>query len=499
MIGRPRRVTYRRATLGAVGALLALAVACSSSHEAPDAPALSPPAEAGPVGGGNSGPGDPYGGAGMPAPGGDAPAAASDPTEAAPNPQSEPESPPDELPRLSYFDGVDASEFQLLAGDAAAYDEFGWSADVAGDTIIVGAPLNDDLGREAGAAYIFERSGNAWIESAKLLPDDGEPGLWFGRWVAIDGDTALVSAPLTDVVGADDDAGAVYVFVRVAAGWVQQAKLVASDAGGGDQFGWSVDLSGETAVISAWSDDHGGEDSGSIYIFQRSGGRWEEEAHLIAGDPGIGDVFGVDVGIDGDTVVVGATGDDVGGRDSGAAYVFVRRGGSWSQEAKLLPDGVSKFDEFGRSVAISGDTIIVGAYLDDGAGANAGAAYLFQRRDGVWREQAKVTAAGTAAGDWLGYAVAIDGEVALLGAPHWRHPTLGIIRAGAAYLFERAGERWEEVATLTADDAEQAGEAADFSWLTALADGVAVVGAWFADTAAGIDAGAAYAYVLPEG
>ncbi len=213
------------------------------------------------------------------------------------------------------------------------------------------------------------------IQIAKLTSGDAATNDEFGYSVAISGDTAVVGAPYDDDAGSDS--GSAYVFVRSGASWSQQAKLTAGDAAAGDEFGYSVAISGDTAMVGAYADDDGGSESGSAYVFVRSGASWSQQAKLTAGDAAADDWFGFSVAISGDTAVAGANGDDDAGAYSGSAYVFVRSGASWSQQTKLTAGDAAADNEFGYSVAISGDTAVVGAHLDDDGGSDSGSAYAF--------------------------------------------------------------------------------------------------------------------------
>jgi len=179
------------------------------------------------------------------------------------------------------------------------------------------------------------------------------------------------------VIGADreatggSNAGAVYVFTRSGGAWVEQAKLMASDAQASDQFGVSVSVSGDTAVIGADREATGGSNAGAVYVFTRSGGAWVEQAKLMASDAQANDVFGASVAVSGDTAVIGAYFEDTGGSSAGAAYVFTRSGGAWVEQAKLMASDAQASDVFGASVAVSGDTAVIGA-------SNADAAYIFE-------------------------------------------------------------------------------------------------------------------------
>ena len=211
--------------------------------------------------------------------------------------------------------------------------------------------------------------------------------------------------------------GAAYVFTRDGAGvWTQQAKLLASDGAAGDAFDFSVAVAGDTAVIAAVGADAQGADSGAAYVFTRDGaGVWTQQAKLLASDGNISDRFGSSVAVAGDTAVIGASRDDDNGADKGAAYVFTRDGaGVWTQQAKLLASDGNMSDRFGSSVAVAGDTAVIGASRDDDNGADKGAAYVFTRDGaGVWTQQAKLLASDGAAGDFFGSSVAVAGDTAV--------------------------------------------------------------------------------------
>ncbi|MHC4407100.1 MAG: FG-GAP repeat protein, partial [Planctomycetota bacterium] len=199
-------------------------------------------------------------------------------------------------------------------------------------------------------------------QEAKLLPADGAAGDIFGVIVALDGDTAIIGAVYDDDNG--EDSGSAYVFTRTAGVWTQQAKLLASDGASQDWFG-SVALEGDTAIIGASGDDDNGEDSGSAYVFTRAAGVWTEQAKLLASDGAAFDGFSYLVALDGDTAVIAPWRDDDNGVNSGSAYVFTRTGGVWTEQAKLLASDGAADDYFGRSVALEGDTAIIGAAGDD--------------------------------------------------------------------------------------------------------------------------------------
>lgn len=336
-------------------------------------------------------------------------------------------------------------EAKLVASDGLAGDQFGASVAIAGETILVGAPHNDAAGVDGGSAYVFTRSAGTWLEEQKLVSADGAPDDLFGTSVALDGDFALIGAPQDDDIGFSS--GAAYVFARVGGAWAEQRKLRAGDEAAGDEFGWSVALSGDTALIGARYDDDAGTNSGSAYVFVRSGGGWREEQKLAASDSTPGDIFGFAVAIDGDTVVIGADGDDDGGMSSGAAYVFVRSGGTWTEQQKLTAGDGGSFDRFGTSVAVSGDTVLVGMPGDDGLHADSGAVYVFARDDSLWSERVKLTGSDGGSAAQLGWSVALSGTSALAGSPRADAATRN---SGAAYVFVSSGGVWSEEVKLDA-------------------------------------------------
>jgi len=397
------------------------------------------------------------------------------------------------------------TEHILIPADQAAGDEFGWSADTDGVRVISGSPFHDDQGTASGVAYIFIRDedGN-WAQEAELLPDDGEAGVWFGRWTAIDGDVAIVGAPGADFIGTDDDAGAAYVFERIGGEWQQTARLVADVPKGGHQFGWNVDLDGDTIIVSASNDGDGG--GQRLYVFGRVDQQWTLEATLQPSDIRDDFFFAQDIGIAGDTVIAGAKGrDTMEGANSGAVYVFQRTADGWIESALLIPDDPFIFDLFGRSLAIAsdpvaGDTIVVGAYLEDEAGPDAGSIYVFQRdpaAENGWRQDDKLTGASTGGMDWFGYEVDTDGRTIVVGAPHTDSPAPERVHSGRATVFQRVDDAWVQVAELTPSDIATAGPNADYGWAAAVRNDIVMVGAWLADTEVGVDAGRAYIYTLP--
>ena len=390
--------------------------------------------------------------------------------------------------------GVWRQQTKLTAADGASGDRFGESVALSGETALVGARGDDTTaGSDAGSAYVFVRSGTSWTEQVKFTAPNGGGGSSFGRAVAVSGETALVSAAShTQNPPVFLNTGVAYVFKRSGTTWSAQAQLTASDATSGDNFGSSVALSGDSALIGAIGDDTAaGEDAGSAYVFARIGTIWSEQAKLIASDGAAQDQFGSAVAISGNTVVVTALRNDTPVENAGSAYVFVRSGTTWSEQAKLTASDADFSDFFGRSVALSGDTTVVGAVGDDSlAGENAGSAYVFVRSGTTWSQQAKLTASDEAGNDQFGGSVALSGNTALVGAS--LNDALAGTDAGSSYVFTRNGTIWTQHAKLTA------GDSADFDSFAldvALDGDTALVGTPLDDVAAAPDQGSVYIFV----
>jgi hypothetical protein len=381
--------------------------------------------------------------------------------------------------------GALGHEATLLAGDASTNDLLGSAVAIAGDTAIVGAPNDDGA---AGAAYVFVRTGSTWAAQQKLVATDTAGLQAFGNALALSGDTALVGARFDDNASGTD-AGAAYVFVRSGGVWTQQQKLIGADTDAFDELGAAVALSGDTAVVGALRANDGS--AGAVYVFVRSGGTWSQQQKLTASDAAGGDNFGLAVAIAGDTLIAGAARDDnANGSDAGAAYVFTRTAGTWSEQQKLLAGDGAESDRFGTSVAVSGETSLVGAFWDDTlAGSNAGSAYVFTRAGTAWSQQQKLQGADSAAGDQFGVAVSLASDTALVGADF--DTTFGGALAGSAYVFVRTGGLWQQQQQLLAPD----GTSGDgFGYALAIAGDSALCGARTNDTNSGTDAGSAYVF-----
>lgn len=295
-----------------------------------------------------------------------------------------------------------------------------------GTLSVMGAAGDDDNGADSGAAYVLRWNGGAWAQVAKLLASDGAPFDRFGWSVSARGFVA-VGSPGDDDNGTDS--GAAYVFEEWSGTWTQLAKLLPADGQAGDGFGHSICATLELIVVGAPGDDDMGLDSGAGYVFRRTGSEWVYESKLLAADGQPGDASGRAVDATEDVIVVGAPGRN-GGR--GVACVFRWNGSAWFEEALLVPWGtVHAEDRFGASVAVDGDTIVVGAPGSDIDGTDAGVAYVYGYTDGFWTEEAVLRGTEMLDYQWpvisllgegssqkaFGSSVDCEGDLILVGAP----------------------------------------------------------------------------------
>jgi len=401
------------------------------------------------------------------------------------------------------------TESKVTASDGVSGDLFGMSVSLSedGNYAMVGASSHDTGGTNAGAAYVYVRSGSSWSQQQKIQASDTGADRDFGYFVSLnsDGTYALIGSYGHEAEGAN--AGQAYVFTRSGSTWTQQQRFTGSDVEASDNFGKSgyINSDGTYAIVGARGDDGSGNaisSSGAAYIFTRSGSTWTEQAILRPSNAGASDIFaeyhGVSMNSTGDYVVVGSRLED-GAADnisaSGAAYVFTRSGSTWTEQAILRASDAQASDYFGTSVSINGD----GTYIAIGAAyapnsVKNGAVYVFTRSGSTWTEQAKLTASDGEGNDQLGWSIAIssDGKHIISGA---RYEGGGsgnpISNTGAAYIFSRSGSSWSQARKLNASDA-----AADdvFGYHTAISNDGTYVMAGARDKGAPSGAGAAYIY-----
>ena len=324
---------------------------------------------------------------------------------------------------------------KLLADDRDVVDLFGRRLDISGTTIIVGAHQNRDFGNNSGSAYIFDLVGGEWVQTAKLVPDDSLFGDQFGFHVAIDGDTAVIGANFADDRGRES--GAIYVYERLAGVWTQITRLAPDDGQASDQFGWWVDVSGDTIVAGApFHEGTTSQNGGAAYVFRKIDGQWRQIAKLVADDATTNDQFGNAVAIDGGLIAVAAPVEDGVASDTGSVYAFREVLGQWTQVAKLVADDALAIDVLGASIDVSGNTIIAGSQLNDECGNNAGAAYVFRDDGGLWTQSLKIKANDARPLNTFGTGVAISGNLAAIGSSNDETFGLG---SGSAYVFDIGG------------------------------------------------------------
>jgi hypothetical protein len=341
-------------------------------------------------------------------------------------------------------------------------DTSGWSVASSGDTLAVGAPLEDTGAQDSGAVFVFRRDGNSWVQEAMLKAATPSAFHEFGLHVALDGDTLAVGEPGNASVTASP--GSIHVFRRSGANWAREARLEAEMPRIDSEHGIRLALSGDTLVAGAHLESEGG----SAYVFRWSASEWTQEARLQASNLDPDDGFGYSVAIDGDVIVVGARhedsaatgvnggGNDDGAAESGAAYVFRRSGASWSQEAYLKASDTGAGDRFGYRVEVSGDLVVVGAPCEDEETAapdgngdvvcketvpgdsvirNSGAVYVFGHDGQDWAQIARLKASNLEAYAHFGHAVAVRDRLVAVGSPD---EDGGVSGSGAVYLFECA-------------------------------------------------------------
>jgi hypothetical protein len=339
------------------------------------------------------------------------------------------------------------SLLKLVPSDPGDDDSFGMAVAVDGDYALVGSPGEDGDGTNRGAAYLFLQSQGGldnWGEVKKLVASDTGDDDIFGISVAISGDYAAVGAAGENGFGTDR--GAAYIFYRNQGGadnWGQVKKITASDAADADDFGFAVALDGDTLIVGADGEDGSGTDRGAAYIFYRNQGgadNWGQVAKLADEDPEDANQFGYSVAIDGDVALVGSPGEHGDGTNRGAALLFSRdQGGAdnWGELHKLTASDAHNSDLFGYDVAVDGDFIAVGAGWSQGGGTERGQAYLFSRNEGGtdnWGEVQRLRASDGANNDWFGFSLSLDGLYLLVGATGEDGEGSG---RGAAYMFRK--------------------------------------------------------------
>ena len=371
---------------------------------------------------------------------------------------------------------------ELSASNGSAFNYFGQSVAVSGNTAMVGGY---DSNLKQGAVYVFARSVAGWVQQAELTASDGSGNDQFGSAVALNGDTAVVGA-YNKIINGNLSQGVAYVFVRSGTTWSQQQELILTNGGMGDHFGASVAVSGDTAVVGAYFRN-------AVFVYVRSGATWSQQQTLTASNAELNDNFGSSVSLDENTVLIGANNKIVNSNHAqGAAYVFVRSGVTWSQQQELLASDGAGYDSFGSSASLSRNTALIGA-SQKGIGSNfiQGAVYVFVRTGSTWTQQQRLTASDGASNDQFGSYVSLSGDTAVAGA--WAKKVGSNSYQGAVYAFVRSGNSWSQQPELTASD----GAANDEFGPVALEGSTIIVGAPQHTFGSNTYQGAAYVFTRP--
>lgn len=334
-----------------------------------------------------------------------------------------------------------------LAG-ASGSATMGSTVAVDGQRIVAGAPAEMQAGLRPGAAFVYERSSGTWASAARLLASDGQHQDKFGSSVGVSGDWLVVGAPGRDSIATG--MGAAYVFEWTGTAWAERQELLPPDGAANDQFGAAVAIAGDRLVVGAPTHDLPAGNAGGAYLYQRSGATWSLAKILSPLALQAGDNFGTSVAISGDRVVVGAPRDDGAWTDRGLAYLFEYDGSDWPVVTELVPDSNSYIETAGSAVAIDGEVIVVGAHSMDGVVASSGGAHVYERVNGTWSEVKRLYVRDAAVSDWLGWSVAVRGDRILLGA---LNSDPGVTDAGAAYLWLRDWDGWRQAQKIWASDA----------------------------------------------
>ena len=372
---------------------------------------------------------------------------------------------------------------RLGPSDPGGADLFGSNVAIEGHLAVVGAA---DADRFQGAAYVFERVNGVWVERAKLVASDRNVLSEFGENVKLSGNTIAIGAP-SDQNGI----GAVYIFQKTGNQWTEQAKVMASDPTPESFFADSIALGQDLLVSGA---DLGFVpavgSAGAAYVFRRTGKSWTQEAKLIASNPTNGAGFGSGTAIDNkDSVVIGAA----AAASSGLVYFFKRVNGAWLEQSQLAPSSPEPGQAFGINIDASGNFLVVGAYGAVGIdGFPTGAAYVYRRTGAAWKEEARLVPAETQV-RFFGVRVGISGATIVAGAPFT--DTFENLEGGSAWVFQLSGKTWEMQAKLQAPDATPRD---NFGGYVAIDGTTILIGAELADSSPTVadDEGAAYVFDL---
>ena len=375
---------------------------------------------------------------------------------------------------------------KVLASDGNRKDNFGFSVAISGDRAIVGARSHDFVVPNGGALYVFQRTGSIWVQEAKLFAPAATPVAGLGWSVDLEGDMAVAGAQKQFFD--DVDTGAVYVFQREASGWVQTQMLQRGTFFA--YFGFSVSLDGDTLMVGAPGDDTGPGATGAAYVYEWDGFQWVDTDKLVAQDNDFGDQFGFAVEVHGDRAVIGAPKDDEVAFDAGAAYVYERGGTDWAQIQKLTNPTGAVGDELGAAVEVEGDVLMVAAPRRDAAGNDSGLVHVYERGPTVWSEVSPISPALAGEGQWFGNSITLDGPLVLIGAPHVSYTRFA--GSGRVHAFFDIGSSWVELYHLEPTDGRPHDR---FGWAQDFDGDLALVGSYWDDDGE-VEVGSAYIWSL---
>jgi len=328
---------------------------------------------------------------------------------------------------------INLNETKLTASDGEPHDFFGTSVSINGDTAIIGAPYDDEgnIRTNSGSAYVFTRIDDTWVETQKLTPADGKSEDQFGKIVSISGDTAIIGA-IRLIIGTYKTS--VYVFTRIDDTWVETQKLTSSDEDPNDFFSLAAYISGDTAIIGApYDDNEEGIKSGSAYVFTRIDDTWVETQKLTPADGETSENFGRSVSISDDIVLIGGY---------GCAYFFERTGDTWAETQKITASNLSVINNFGHSVSISGDTAVI---------EECWTMYIFTRINNTWVQHEKIIPLDLDTTNFIDVSISKSGDTAILGGDYDESFEE---YSGFAYVFNRYNDRWVQQQKLTSSDLE---------------------------------------------
>lgn len=374
-------------------------------------------------------------------------------------------------------------ENALRASDGAMYDQLGRSVAISGSYAVVGAPYDSG---SVGSVYVYRRDGSNWVQQQKLTASDSSLYDYFGNSVAIDGDLIVIGAHGDAVLGVNS--GSAYVFKRNDRGtptnladdtWDQKQKLLAPDGGAYDAFGTAVGISANSLIVGAYREGNPGDPfyldsgAGAAYIFTSAdnGNAWTHQQKLVALDRASNARFGWSVAIHQNTALVGAYLSQDPALGTGSAYVFNRSGTTWTQRQKLQPAGNSPYTQFGTAVALHGDLAVVGDPFDSDRGTNVGSITLFRFNGSSWVREVELYGSDAILNERFGGSVAVNSNTVVAGAyrhtPYW-------YEAGAAYVFRKdAAMGWQEVQKLTGSDSRTYD---NFGWSVGVSGDLVAVG-----------------------